>query len=95
MRRVARRVQLDAEEAQALADAGADERRVLADAPGEDERVQPAERGGECADPFPRLVAEQRHGFRRPDVVAFLREQVAHVGTVSDTPSSPDSWFTM
>ena len=53
----------------------ADERRVLADAAGEDERVQSTERGGKGADPFFRLVTEQRHGFGRPHVVGFPREQ--------------------
>ena len=73
-------VQFDAEKAESVADALADERRVFADASCEDERVQSTERGGEGADPLFRLIAEQRHGFRRPNVIGFPREQIAQVG---------------
>ena len=70
--RIALRVQFDAEKAQSLADALADERRVLTDAAGEDQRVQSPERRSEGADPLLRLIAKQRHGFRRPHVGTFL-----------------------
>ena len=80
MFRVALVMQLDAKEAQAFTDAGANRGAPLSNARREHERVQPAERGGECAHPFLRVVAEQRHRIRRPDVVGLTREQVAHIG---------------
>ena len=54
--------ELDAEKAEAVADSLPDERRVFSDPRRERERVQSAERGREGADPFLRLVAEQRDG---------------------------------
>ena len=87
--RIALLVQFDAEKAESVADPLPDERRVFADASGEDERVQSAERGGEGADPFLRLVAKQRHGLRRPHVIGFPREQVAHVGAGPGNAEQP------
>lgn len=60
-------------------DSFADDGRVLADATREDESVQSTD-GGEGTRSFLRLVAEQRHRFRRPRVAAFLRQQLAQVG---------------
>ena len=69
---VSRRDQLDAQEAESLADARPNRARcVLTDAAGEDERVESAERGGKGADPLSCLVAEERNGFGRADVVGL------------------------
>src|ERR1019366_1167125 len=62
------RIELDAEESKPFADARADRRRILANSTGEYECVEPAERGGERADPFLRLVTEERDRLRRAHV---------------------------
>src|ERR1700682_2034754 len=87
--RIARRIQLNAEEAQPLTDARADEWRVLADASWEDERLQSPERSGEGSDPLLHLITKQRHGFCRPYVPALFCEQVAHVGACSGNYEQP------
>ena len=53
---VARGVELDAQEGEALGGQRPDGRRMLADAAGEDERVEPAERGRHRGDPGPQPV---------------------------------------
>jgi hypothetical protein len=93
--RIARLIQFNAEEAQPLTDARADEWRIFADASCEDKRVQSTEHCGERADPLLRLITKQRHRLRRPRVTRFAREQSRRSELVPDTPSSPDSWFTI
>ena len=55
--------------------------RVLTDPPGEHQCVQPAERGGEGADPLLRLVAKQFDRLGRPDIAILPFQEIAHVGT--------------
>ena len=81
IRRVSLFFELDSEESQPITNAGADRGRVLADAASEHQRVQSAQRRRECADPFLYLVAKQRDRFSRPQVLRFVVQQVAHVGT--------------
>ena len=78
--RIARRMQLNAEEAQPFTDARADQRCMFADTSCEDERVHSTECSGEGANPFLDLIAKQRDGLSRSHVIGFLREQVPHVG---------------
>ena len=82
--RIARLIQFNAEEAQPIANPGADRGRILSDATRKHQRVQSAERRSEGADPFLRLVAEQRHGFGRPHVLRFTER--APVGSGSTSP---------
>ena len=53
-------VQGDTEKGETLADPLPDERRILADAAGENEGVHAPEHCGERANPFLRLIAEER-----------------------------------
>jgi hypothetical protein len=86
---IARLAQGDAEEAQSLTNARADEGRIFADTSSEHKRIQASEGSGEGANPLLSLITEQSHGFRRPDIVGFLRQ------LVSETPSKPDLWLTI
>ena len=81
MRGVTRVVQFDAEEVQAFADSGPNCGAPFSNPSREHERVEAAESGGERSHPFLRLVAEQRHGFSRPDLRDFTREQISHIRT--------------
>src|SRR6185295_14409463 len=72
-------VDFDAEKLEAGADAGANVGGVLADATGENDGVESAERGGERADPFLRLVAEHSQSLGGARVGRLALEQVAHV----------------
>ena len=73
-------VQGDPEESQALTNAAADLGRVLTDPAGEHQGVQPAQRGGEGADPLLRLVAKQLDCLGRPDIGILPCQEIAHVG---------------
>ena len=79
--RVSAFVQGDPEESQSRADPAADLGRVLTDPAGEHQCVQPAERGGEGADPLLRLVAKQFDRLGRPDIDLLPFQEIAHVGT--------------
>ena len=60
-------------------------------AAGEDQRIEPAQRRGKRADPFARLITEQRHRLGRACVFRFASKQVAHVGAGFREPRRPDS----
>ena len=81
--------EFDAEKAESVADPLPDERRVFADAGGEDERVQSAQRRGEGADPFFRLVAKQLDGFRRANVVGSRASKSRTSELVSGNAEQP------
>ena len=79
-RRVSAFVHGDSEESQSRADPAADLGSVLTDPPGEDKGVDPAERGGEGADPLLRLITEQFDRLGRPDVDILPFQEIAHIG---------------
>ena len=70
---------MDAQKSQARADPLPDGRGILSDAAGECQRIQPVQHGGECADVFSRLIAEQLDRFRRRGVLLFFCQQIPHV----------------
>jgi hypothetical protein len=74
-------IEFDSKESQPIANPGANSGSVLTDAAREHQCVESAESRRECANPFLDLVAKQSHGFRRPHVLLFALQQVAHVGT--------------